>query len=129
MLPKYYPGQIVKADSDWVFAIETAHFNEGWCYGNPSTGRLVEEDDITHVLNGGFWLPVTAYNPPVEATRPIDTSLFDAMMEDDPDEQLWLKENIQGKEDELRYVNKQFIDEEFESAKKKIEVTDGKEEL
>jgi hypothetical protein len=99
-LPKYTIGQQVVASGSgdtWMFQINSSQYRHGqWRYNE------FTEDTITHVLNGGYWVPAEMWNGPVTPDMSIDMSLYDAMTQPDPDEEKWLDENVRGKELENR---------------------------
>jgi hypothetical protein len=135
-LPKFTPGQVViigSSDSNYreVVQVRSAYANYvskseiSWTYRH-ADGSF-REDVVKHILNGGFWLPASEYNPPVVPDRVLDTTLFDKMMEVDPDEQAWLDQNVRGKEEELRKASGRWASKDWADSTipKKIEVTNG----
>lgn len=112
-LPKFTPGQVVLLMNGDMLTVSTSYLRQARegdnrLYMNEDRSMTFDETSVSHVLNGGYWLPVEGYNPPVVPDRILDTSIFDKMMEDDPAETEWLKQNLKPR---------------------KIEVKDGEEEL
>lgn len=112
-LPKFTPGQVVLLTEGSMLTVDTSYIRQmkdgdQRVYVDTDNRTTFTEDGVSHILNAGYWLPTKAYNPPVVPDRVLDTSIFDKMMEDDPAEAEWLKQNLKPR---------------------KIEVRDGEEEL